>query len=70
MKIKIPEPLDKNTGSSNWTRFLITQGVITEITIIPINPTKTAHHRLKPTFSFKKKNAKIVTKKGLVINKV
>ena len=37
-------------------------GLITIIT--PINPNKTAHHLFKPTFSFKKKNAKIVTKNG------
>ena len=35
-----------------------------------MKPTKTALHLLIPTFSFKKRNAKIVTKKGFVINNV
>ena len=38
--------------------------------ITPINPIATAPHLLTPTFSFKNKNAKIVTKNGLVINRV
>ena len=57
-----------NIGKINNGLKVNLLGLITIIT--PINPTKTAHHRLKPTFSFKKKNAKIVTKKGLVINRV
>ena len=32
--------------------------------IIPINPTKTANHRYKPTFSFKKKIERIVVNIG------
>ena len=38
--------------------------------ITPTKPTITAAHLLKPTFSFKKIKAKIVTKKGLVIKNV
>ena len=43
-------------------------GLITNNT--PIKPINTAVHLLIPTCSFKKIKAKIVTKNGLVINKV
>ena len=38
--------------------------------ITPTNPIITAIHLLGPTFSFKNKKAKIVTKNGLVISSV
>ena len=55
-------------GKINKKLKFIFWGLITNIT--PINPNITADHLLIPTFSFKKIKAKIVTKNGLVINRV
>ena len=55
-------------GKINKKLKFIFWGFITNIT--PINPNITADHLLMPTFSFKNIKAKIVTKNGLVINRV
>ena len=55
-------------GKINKKLKFIFWGLITKST--PINPIITAVHLLIPTFSFKKINAKIVTKNGLVINEL
>ena len=55
-------------GKINKKLKFIFWGLITNIT--PINPNITADHLLIPTFSFKNIKAKIVTKNGLVINRV
>ena len=47
---------------------LIFWGLITNIT--PINPNITADHLIIPTFYFKNIKEKIVTKNGLVINRL
>ena len=55
-------------GKINKKLKFIFWGLITNIT--PINPNITADHLFIPTFSFKNIKAKIVTKNGLVINRV